>query len=190
MFTLAWPKEFVDSLDRIADNIVQNMLLSEIELGCEWPLTVCVGDLQPFNILRRADVSSELVFIDFQLCLLGEGHTDIGYFLAWVLAPEDRKRHEERILREHYDTMVAAGMDASVYPFSLYFLRYKVSTVFALMRIIVSAAGIRRDEDRYIVPLIKESLFAFLKDHGDPFENWKESVKIRVDLMSRKKQEM
>ncbi len=187
MCPLAWPKEFLDSVDHVANNIVQNMLLSETELECEWPTTVCVGDLQPFNILRRTDVSSELVFIDFQLCLLGEGHTDIGYFLAWVLSPKDRKQHEERILREHYDTMVAAGMDDSVYPFSLYFLRYKISTVFALMRIIVSAAGIRRDEDRYIVPLIKESLCAFLKDHGDPFENWKESVKIRLDLMSKKK---
>ena len=91
---LAWPKEFLDSVDHIADNIVQNMLLSETELECKWPTTVCVGDLQPFNILRRTDVSSELVFIDFQLCLLGEGHTDIGYFLAWVLSPKDRKQHE------------------------------------------------------------------------------------------------
>ena len=135
-------------MDHIAGNIVQNMLLSETELECKWPTTVCVGDLQPFNILRRTDVSSELVFIDFQLCLLGEGHIDIGYFLAWVLSPKDRKQHEERILRKHYDTMVAAGMDNAVYPFSLYFLRYKISTVFG-DAIIVSAAGIRRDEDRH-----------------------------------------
>ena len=181
---IAWPKEFVETLDFLAKNIAKNMLVSEAEAECNWPMTVCVGDLQPLNILRRTDGTDKLVFIDFQLSMLSEGHgTDIGYFLMWVLSPSERRKHEKRIIHKHYDAMIAAGMDGSIYPFSLYFLRYKVLTQFSFVKLALALAGINRTEDRYIAAVIYESLSAFIKDHGSMYDNWVESVRQRKALM-------
>ena len=139
------------------------------------------------NILKKTDGTKELVFIDFQLTQFMEGHLDLSYFLQWVFPPEIRKVNEERLVKLSYDIMINGGMDGSIYPFSLYFLRYKVLGAYALGRMCISCGNIEGEKDLHLVAMLYESCNAFLNDHGDMYENWKESVRIRKELLNLKK---
>ncbi len=182
-----WPNEFVNKIDKMCANLLENILLHEDEMECKWPVGPCHGDLQPMNILKKTDGTKELVFIDFQLTQFMEGHLDLSYFLQWVFPPEIRKVNEERLVKLSYDIMINGGMDGSIYPFSLYFLRYKVLGAYALGRMCISCGNIEGEKDLHLVAMLYESCNAFLNDHGDMYENWKESVRIRKELLNLKK---
>ena len=58
---------------------------------------------------------------------------------------------------------------------------------YALGRMCISCGNIEGEKDLHLVAMLYESCNAFLNDHGDMYENWKESVRIRKELLNLKK---
>jgi aminoglycoside phosphotransferase (APT) family kinase protein len=65
----------------------------------EQPNCLVHGDAHAGNVYR--DAEGQLGIVDWQVLQKGEWAQDVAYHLAAVLAPEDRRVHERRLL-DHY----------------------------------------------------------------------------------------
>ncbi|MGR8979572.1 MAG: aminoglycoside phosphotransferase family protein [Gammaproteobacteria bacterium] len=71
------------------------------------PKTLIHHDCHPGNIFWK---DSKPGFLDWQLVRIGEGISDIAYFLATALEPETRLRHEAGFLAVYHQTLVDNGI--------------------------------------------------------------------------------
>lgn len=72
-----------------------------------WP-TVAHGDFRVDNLL----FGGERVFVlDWQTVRLGPALSDVSYFLGGSLTLEDRRDHEEDLVRHYHERLLAAGGD-------------------------------------------------------------------------------
>ena len=130
---------FSDKMLKILDetfDYIQNMDMGEVISKDLWPYTLTHGDYHGSNLLIREDGSGkdksplEAVALDFQIMAINEPLSDLGKLLLIVFSPEDRRTHEQRLVRRNYDAMVAAGMDSETMPFELFFMRYQFHGAF------------------------------------------------------------
>ena len=76
------------------------------------PLTVTHGDYRLDNMLfGTAEGSTPLAVVDWQTCTTGPALTDASYFIGAGLQVEDRRKHEEELMREYHRGLVASGVD-------------------------------------------------------------------------------
>ncbi len=76
------------------------------------PLTVTHGDYRLDNMLfGTADSAAPLAVVDWQTCTTGPALTDASYFVGAGLQIEDRRTHEEALIREYHRGLLAAGVD-------------------------------------------------------------------------------
>lgn len=170
-----WPPGFVKMVDDFCVH-AEGMWDADIRSGLGI-YTLIHGDCHAMNVLRSG-VDGRLVFLDFQCVSVDEPLHDVAYFCCLSLTPADRKRHEERIVRTHWSRMVAAGLDASRCPFSLYFERYKycgMMKVLLILLLLDSLMADGRTDDEILVSLLYHRLQAMFDDHGDPVSVWKRS---------------
>lgn len=71
------------------------------------PLGLVHGDYRLDNFLFA---DGECTVVDWQTLSFGPAMTDCSYFLGGSLLPEDRKLHEERLVRLYYDELLAHGV--------------------------------------------------------------------------------
>jgi aminoglycoside phosphotransferase (APT) family kinase protein len=71
------------------------------------PATISHGDARLDNMFFGDDGSFALV--DWQMAMRSPGNTDLVYFVATNLTPEDRRRNEHELLERYRQRMVAAG---------------------------------------------------------------------------------
>lgn len=71
------------------------------------PLGLVHGDYRLDNLIFR---DGECVAVDWQTVSWGGVMTDAAYFMAGGLLPEDRREHEEALLRAYYDELLANGV--------------------------------------------------------------------------------
>jgi hypothetical protein len=74
------------------------------------PWTVIHGDAHVGNLLIDGDGHPGLV--DWQLVQRGAWYMDVGYHLAATLPVEERRRHEDDLLRHYLDRLRNDGLDA------------------------------------------------------------------------------
>jgi thiamine kinase-like enzyme len=178
-----WPHDFVDTVDRFTRDYYDLMLADETL----WPRGMNHGDFHGMNILEKDD---RLVVLDFQITGVGPALMDVGYFLATALSSEDRRTHEERLVRMHYDGLIEGNNfdDPRIYPFELYYERYKLMGYYKVVLLVICAATIMADgkeEDAYMVSWIHHRLAKFTADHGDPLLNWRKSTERRRKLLKQ-----
>ena len=96
------------------------------------------------------------------------------------LKPKDRRKHEERLVRKHWQRLVAVGLSERSVPFELYFERYKLHAMLRYGVLICVANSLcvggsdeRRDNDGMLIAFLYSRLRAFMADHGTPCEAWK-----------------
>ncbi len=77
------------------------------------PRTVCHGDPHPANIAFFSE--TEPVFADWQVLRKGLWAHDVSYFLVTALSVEDRRLHEQDLLRAYLDVLSAHGVDAPTF---------------------------------------------------------------------------
>ena len=88
------------------------------------PWTVQHADYRLDNLLfGTADGGAPLAVVDWQTVVLGPGVADVSYFLGAGPSTDDRRRHEERLVREYHDALVAGGV--SDYSFDDCFTDYR-----------------------------------------------------------------
>ena len=71
------------------------------------PMGLVHGDYRLDNLLFRGD---DCAVVDWQTVRWGPAMTDCSYFLAGGLSTEDRREHEESLVRAYYDELVAQGV--------------------------------------------------------------------------------
>jgi hypothetical protein len=76
------------------------------------PLTVTHGDYRLDNMLFGTEAGGPpLAVVDWQTCTTGPALTDASYFVGAGLQIEDRRTHEEALIREYHRGLRAAGVD-------------------------------------------------------------------------------
>jgi hypothetical protein len=76
------------------------------------PLTVTHGDYRLDNMLFGTTGSAAtLAVVDWQTCTTGPALTDASYFIGAGLHTEDRRKHEEDLMREYHHGLVASGVE-------------------------------------------------------------------------------
>ncbi len=73
------------------------------------PQTLIHHDCHSGNLFWNSDKSSA-GFLDWQLVRLGEGVSDVAYFLATALSPDIRQHHELALLAKYQQTLIAQGV--------------------------------------------------------------------------------
>ncbi|MUL78735.1 phosphotransferase family protein [Mycolicibacterium sp. CBMA 226] len=76
------------------------------------PWTVVHGDYRLDNMLiaPTPDGAHDITVLDWQTCTVGNAMLDVAYFIGGGLMPDDRRAHEERLVRDYFDKLVAAGI--------------------------------------------------------------------------------
>ncbi|HXQ75271.1 MAG TPA: phosphotransferase [Acidimicrobiales bacterium] len=88
------------------------------------PWTVQHADYRLDNLLFGGEGGgAPLAVVDWQTVVLGPGVADVSYFLGAGPSVEDRRRHEERLVREYHGALVAGGVTG--YPFDDCFADYR-----------------------------------------------------------------
>ncbi|HEY8098224.1 MAG TPA: phosphotransferase [Methylobacter sp.] len=101
------------------------------------PQTLVHHDCHPGNLFWN-EKRSKVGFLDWQLVRIGEGVSDVAYFLATALSPESRRRHEAELLIKYAQTLADNGV-ASVDDVRLT-QRYRAHLVYAFEAMIVTLA--------------------------------------------------
>lgn len=90
------------------------------------PHTLVHFDYRADNLFFDADGS--VAVIDWQSISKGGGASDVGYFLGQNLTVDDRRAHEDALLRAYHDGLTAGGVDD--YPYDQFFHDYRVGLVY------------------------------------------------------------
>jgi Ser/Thr protein kinase RdoA (MazF antagonist) len=73
------------------------------------PQTLIHHDCHSGNLFWNSD-KSHAGFLDWQLVRMGEGVSDVAYFLATALHPTTRQQHELALLAKYQQTLNAQGV--------------------------------------------------------------------------------
>lgn len=76
------------------------------------PWTVVHGDYRLDNMLiaQTPGGTHDITVLDWQTCTVGNAMLDVAYFVGGGLLPEDRRAHEDHLVRDYFDKLVAAGV--------------------------------------------------------------------------------
>ncbi|MGZ8903004.1 MAG: phosphotransferase, partial [Methylobacter sp.] len=97
------------------------------------PQTLVHHDCHPGNLFWNM---SNPGFLDWQLVRIGEGISDVAYFLATALDPETRRLHEAGFIASYLQILVANGI--SGIDLKSLLQRYRAHLVYPLEAMIVT----------------------------------------------------
>ncbi len=101
------------------------------------PKTLVHHDCHPGNLFWNKN-RSMVGFLDWQLVRIGEGVSDVAYFLATALNPEMRKLHEAELLVKYARTLADNGI--TDVDNSLLVQRYRAHLTYAFEAMVVTLA--------------------------------------------------
>jgi aminoglycoside phosphotransferase (APT) family kinase protein len=104
----------LDQVRRVGDAFFPR--IREYFLREEEPRTVQHADYRVDNLLFGGPVESPLAVVDWQTVTFGPGTADVAYFLGGSVDVDDRRKHEEELLRHYLD--VARGYGIPDYAFN------------------------------------------------------------------------
>ena len=121
-----------------ADTLVEHMVRAMRSFR-QGPQTLLHGDAHVGNTYRLP--GDQLGFLDWQVARRGNASQDVGYFFVSALSVEDRRLHEQDIIREY---LGALGLTDDRRPaMDDTWLRYRASIPFALAVWIATASTAR-----------------------------------------------
>ena len=75
------------------------------------PRTVTHGDFRLDNLLFEDGPGEAVYVVDWQTAVLGQGISDLSYFLGGAFLVDQRRQYEEDLVRLYHQHMLAAGVD-------------------------------------------------------------------------------
>jgi len=116
LFASVWPEarddpRFVPPEVRAAgDRLVGRV--AELRAQLSATPTLLHGDVRPDNLMLFGEAEADpFVLIDWQNVTSGCGVYDLAYLLLTALTPEERRAHEEALLRLYHGALLAGGVD-------------------------------------------------------------------------------
>ncbi|MGV3759691.1 MAG: phosphotransferase family protein [Actinomycetota bacterium] len=106
------------------------------------PLTVTHGDFRLDNLLIHEGAGTMAV-VDWQTCALGRGPSDVAYFIGAGLLAEDRRAHEEALVRAYHEALTEAGVD---YPWDRCWEAYRLGTFAGLIMAVGASMLVERTD--------------------------------------------
>ena len=113
--SLAWPDPtdppFLNGVVVVRTALKPHALMAALDAMKEYPETLCHGDYRPDNLFFGTPVSGRpLVVCDWQSASRGPGVVDAAYFIAGSLSPDDRRAHEDELLRRYHNLLLEGGV--------------------------------------------------------------------------------
>jgi aminoglycoside phosphotransferase (APT) family kinase protein len=125
---------------------VKDNLLPIVELRAGSPHTLAHGDFQPENILFTSDPKRSNVIIDWQMAGAGQGVFDVSIFITDSLSVQDRRKHEDFLLKAYHSTLTADGnID---YSYDDMHLNYRAGIGIAIYKAIMKAGQVGANQIR------------------------------------------
>ena len=137
------------------------------------PMTVSHTDLRLDNLFFDIPDGSPLAILDWQLTVRGSGAFDVSYFICQSLTEDDRRAHEERLVRRWHDGLMAAGVTGYSFEQAWYDFRLNI----AMQCGITVATGnyeVANDHGALLVETIVRRHFTAMHEHGvlALFKDW------------------
>ncbi|HEY1971240.1 MAG TPA: phosphotransferase [Pseudonocardia sp.] len=109
------------------------------------PWTIQHADFRLDNMLfDAAGGTVPLAVVDWQTILYGPGPADVSYFLGAAMEPEDRRRHEQELLRIYHQALLAHGV--TDYDWDRCWQDYRLYSYAGLLNTIGPSVLLRRTE--------------------------------------------
>ncbi len=136
VFSAAWPDLWASFSQRFADRLPEGAISAGEQIRDHyWSLMCTLGD-RPWTLLHQDFRCDNLFFgaptrdapvvvIDWQGIGRGPGAYDLAYLLGGSLPIDDRRQHEERIVRRYHEQIVDHGV--SDYTFDDLWADYRLS---------------------------------------------------------------
>jgi hypothetical protein len=103
------------------------------------------GDYRLDNLLFATPAGgSPVATVDWQTCEVGLPGRDLGYFLGNSLLPEDRRKHEQGLVRSYYDALLNQGVAG--YSLDACFDDYRYGQFQGPLITVLAAAGLTHTE--------------------------------------------
>ncbi|HSL59167.1 MAG TPA: phosphotransferase, partial [Acidimicrobiales bacterium] len=115
--------EFRDAASRMADACVPLM-----DRLSQPPVTCVHGDHRLDNIFHPVADDQSVAVVDWQICGVGRGLYDVGYYMSQSLRSEVRAECERDVVRAYHDALVAHGV--SGYSFDDAWDDYRLAILF------------------------------------------------------------
>ncbi len=111
------------------------------------PRTIVHGDYRLDNMFFASpDGGPAFAVIDWQISSRAGGVFDVAYFVAGTLPPEQRRAHEQEIVRSYFDTLVEHGVRG--YGFEQCWEDYRTSMLTLLVYSVIGAGGLDLSNER------------------------------------------
>lgn len=165
MWNMFWP----GYLDRYQSRLSQ----AQIDLGqrlgsCfeeysqpyEGPLTITHGDYRLDNMLFGGPYP--LAVVDWQSPGLGPGVADASYFMGTSMKPQERRDHEQHLIKEYHDALLAYGV--SDYSFDRCWRDYRYYSFGGLIMAVIASMIVgqsERGDDMFEVMATRSAQQAF-----------------------------
>jgi hypothetical protein len=135
------------------------------------PRTLQHGDFRLDNMLFDVQGGRRpMATLDWQTLNIGPGLTDVAYFLSAGLDPDERRAHEEELVRFYHGELVRRGV--SGFDWDACWRDYRRYTIHGILMGVFSALSVERTErgDRLFLKMTRGAC-AQAADHGS-FSYW------------------
>ena len=117
MFATAW-REYRDWIEEIVPlelvpfgEAMTRRLGEAVERLGASPPTLLHGDLRLDNLFFPAATAEPVAAVDWSNASRGPGPYDLAYFMCMAFEPEQRRKHEQQLLRRYVDALSAGGVE-------------------------------------------------------------------------------
>ena len=107
------------------------------------PWSILHGDYRLDNLLFDATPGGvPIAVVDWQTCTHGPATQDVAYFIGAGLGVDDRRAHEEELVRRYHDALTAAGVNG--YPWERCWHDYRRGTWAGLVMAVAASMLVER----------------------------------------------
>ncbi|KAL1518991.1 hypothetical protein AB1Y20_003260 [Prymnesium parvum] len=89
------------------------------------PLTLCHGDVHLDNVFFHERFPGGCALVDFGNMHLGQGLSDVAFFMATNIPVDARREHEHALLKHYYQTLVNSGVSEESYSWDRCWREYR-----------------------------------------------------------------
>ena len=137
------------------------------------PMTVSHTDLRLDNVFFDLPDGSPLAILDWQLTVRASGAFDVSYFICQSLTEENRRAHEERLVRRWHDGLLAGGVRNYSFEKAWYDYRLNIAMQYGIT-VATGNYEVPNERGALLVETLVRRNFSAVHDHNvlAMFQEW------------------